>query len=400
MKEWMSSQTHPRDARDHSERHLAQFYALFHHLTEGLAVFDPEGNLLNINQAALDIWDYENISVLPRPYHRLRDLFAICDLTGNPLPKDRWPFQRVLSGEVLRYYDVRVTRRDTGKTWIGSYGGTRVYGEDGRVLMIIVTFRDVTDQHLAHAALRDSRQQLQELNESLEARVAERTAEAERLADQLRALAARLSRVEERERKKLAEALHDHIQQLLASARIQLEAILSDPLGPNTAALAANANNVLKDAIDASRSLTVELSPTVLHHIGLSAALDWLAEQMEKKHGFRVRLHLDEQAEPDREEIRVLIFACVRELLFNAFKHSGKQEAELTVSRTRDDRIRILVEDNGGGFSSDRLQIQGRDAATFGLFSVQQRIYHAGGSIHIDTAPGRGVRVSLQVPLQ
>lgn len=375
-----------------------QLNALFNQMTEGLVVFDPQGNLMNINRAALDIWDYEDASAIPRSYREIRDLFEICDLTGRPLPKDRWPFRRIIAGEVLNAVDVRVTRKDIGKSWIGSYGGTRVYDRDEQALMAIVTFRDVTDQHLAHAALRESRHQLKVLNESLEARVAQRTAEVERLADQLRALTAQVSQTQEKERKYLSEVLHDHIQQLLASARFHMEAILSNPGGSHTAELAETANAVLKDAIDASRSLTVELSPTVLHHIGLSAALDWLAERMEKKHGFIVRLRLVGEVEPDREEIRILVFECVRELLFNALSHSGVREADLTVLRTRDNQVRIMVEDQGRGFDTDRLQIRGRDAVTFGLFSIQQRLYHIGGSVDIDTAPGNGTRISLTVP--
>ncbi|MFW5637047.1 MAG: PAS domain S-box protein [Thermodesulfobacteriota bacterium] len=396
--DWKRAETALQEEFRKNERHLAQFNALFCQLTEGLIVFDPGGNLIKINRAALNIWDYEDAAAIPRSYPEIRDLFEIFDLAGHPLPKAQWPFQRIINGEVLTAYDVRVTRKDIGKTWIGSYGGTRVYDRDGRVLMVIVTFRDVTDRHLAHAALRESQQQLQTLNESLEARVAERTAEVERLADQLRALTAQVSQTQEKERKYLSEVLHDHIQQLLASARFQLEAILSDPGGSHTAELAESANAVLKDAIDASRSLTVELSPTVLHHIGLSAAFDWLAERMEKKHDFMVRLRFDDQAEPAREEIRILVFECVRELLFNALTHSGAREADLTVLRTRDGGIRIIVEDQGRGFDTDQLRIQGRDAVTFGLFNIQQRLYHIGGAVEIDTAPGRGTRISLRVP--
>ena len=396
--DWKRSETALQEEFRKNERHLAQFNALFCQLTEGLVVFDPEGNLMNINRAALNIWEYEDAAAIPRSYREIRELFEIFDLAGHPLPKERWPFQRIIDGEVLNAYDVRVTRKDIGKTWIGSYGGTRVHDRDGKVLMVIITFRNVTDRHLAHAALRESQQQLQTLNESLETRVAERTAEVERLADQLRALTAQVSRTQEKERKYLSEVLHDHIQQLLASARFHLEAILSDPGGSHTADLAETANSVLKDAIDASRSLTVELSPSVLHHIGLSAALDWLAERMKEKHDFTVRLRCDETAEPAREALRILIFECVRELLFNALSHSGVREADLTVLRTRNGGIRIIVEDRGRGFDTDQLKIRGRDAVTFGLFNIQQRLYHIGGAVDIHTGPGRGTRISLRIP--
>ncbi|RPJ83902.1 MAG: PAS domain S-box protein, partial [Acidobacteria bacterium] len=121
---------------------------------------------------------------------------------------------------------------------------------------LCVFYRDITERERARA--------------TLEQRVAERTAEAQQLADQLRALAAELLRVEHRERRRLALLLHDHVQQLLVAAKMQVEAI-GRGMNPGPVISAARrASSILRDALVASRTLSVELSPPVLHQSGLA----------------------------------------------------------------------------------------------------------------------------------
>lgn len=130
---------------------------------------------------------------------------------------------------------------------------------------------------------------LRELNESLEQQVAERTELAEARAKQLQNLSVELIEAEERERRKIAELLHDDLQQLLATARLQLQAacpnLKEDPD-------LASVEKLLEDSIRKSRRLSHELSPPVLHHSGLMAALQWLVQQMELQFGLRVKLEV------------------------------------------------------------------------------------------------------------
>jgi signal transduction histidine kinase len=80
--------------------------------------------------------------------------------------------------------------------------------------------------------------------------------------------------------------------------------------------------------LNASRSLAIDLSPPILHEIGLIAALKWLTDRMKEQHHFTVNLHTDAGAEPRAEELRFLLFDCARELLLNAVKHSGAKGAD------------------------------------------------------------------------
>jgi CheY-like chemotaxis protein len=89
----------------------------------------------------------------------------------------------------------------------------------------------------------------------------------------------------------------------------------------------------------------------------------------------------------------------VRELLFNAVKHSGVSEADVELLRTADDAVKITVRDAGVGFDPDLLHRRSSAEPTFGLFSIQQRLVHIGGKMDIDAAPGKGARITLTAPI-
>ncbi len=243
--------------------------------------------------------------------------------------------------------------------------------------------------------LKEAERHLRELNETLEQRVAERTRDVEQQADQLRALANELTQVEQRERERLARTLHDHFQQLLFSAQLQVSLI--PHADPGTIELAAQSvDAVLREALATSRSLTVELFPPVLHLSGLAAALSWLARRMKEKQQLQVRVRADREAEPATREVRAFLFDAVRELLLNVAKHADAREASVTMLGTSDGCCQIVVEDPGRGF--DPAAVGPGHGAGFGLFSVQQRMLHLGGTLVIESAPGQGTRVTLTIP--
>ena len=135
--------------------------AIFNQMTEGLVIFDSQGNLLDMNPAALAIHGLENIDPLRRHLDSLTDTFEIFDLEGNPLPTEEWPIGRALRGETFERYDVRVVRTDTDRSWIGSYGGAPVLDVDGNLALAIVTLRDVTAEWEAEEELSHAKKQIE-----------------------------------------------------------------------------------------------------------------------------------------------------------------------------------------------------------------------------------------------
>ncbi len=267
-------------------------------------------------------------------------------------------------------------------------------GPDGRIYDIHdFPFLDLDGSPLVLEAGTDITQRRQD-----ELALAKRTEEVQRQAHQLRALAVDLSQAEQRERRRLAKILHDHIQQLLVAARMQVEWLKRDNDAERIHATAQGVDGILREALEASRSLTVELSPPVLHETGLIGALSWLASRMKEKHQFTVNLRSDNKAEPDSEETRYLLFECARELLFNAVKHAGVKEAHVALLPARDNRIKLIIRDEGKGFDPDLLKKRGAGDTTFGLFSIQQRLAHLGGEMEIVTARGKGTSITVMLP--
>ena len=200
---------------------------------------------------------------------------------------------------------------------------------------------------------KQAEQQLKALNETLEQRVAERTATATRRAAQLQALAAQLTQTEHRERRRLAQILHDHLQQLLYAARLNLETLRRrDSADASTQETIDRVDALLGECIAESRSLTVQLCPPVLHEAGLAAAVEWLARHMEQTCGLTVEIEVDPQAEPESEGIRILLFEAVRELLFNVVKHAETGRARVAMAVAPDDEVRMTVSDQGAGWAT------------------------------------------------
>jgi signal transduction histidine kinase len=245
---------------------------------------------------------------------------------------------------------------------------------------------------------KQAEQQLKALNETLEQRVAERTAVASRRAAQLQALTAELTRTEHRERRRLAQILHDHLQQLLYAARLHLGTLRhrnpDDPPVPETI---ARIDALLGECIAESRSLTVQLCPPVLHEVGLTAAIEWLGRHMGQTCGLTVETDVDPQAEPESEELRVLLFEAARELLFNVVKHAetGRARVALTAS---DGEIRLVVADEGAGFVPPDQKLGRTVASGFGLFSLRERLELLGGRLQVEAVPGQGTQVTILAP--
>ena len=262
-----------------------------------------------------------------------------------------------------------------------------------------VNFLQAMANILATAVQRDrSLQELQALNESLEQRVAERTAEAEHRAAQLRALTSELTRTEQRERRRLAQVLHDNLQQMLVASKLQLGS-LPETLSDERAARALRrVSDLLDDSIRESRSLTLELSPPVLYEAGLVAGLEWLGRWFEEQHGLTVELSADEGADPAGDDLRVVLFQAARELLFNVVKHSGAAKAELALHRDSAERIELTVSDRGTGFDPEAAGRVDANQAGFGLFSIRERLAWLGGGLDIRSAPAQGTGATVVVP--
>ena len=234
--------------------------------------------------------------------------------------------------------------------------------------------------------------------EELEHEVQRRTEQLRDRTTQLRAMAGMLIQAEERERTRISRVIHDHLQQMLMGALLNLRMMRIKEHHPELAEDFASVESMLKEAIQTAQSLTAELSPAVLHQHGLAAALHWLRPWCMEKFKLEVDVTAEDDIDPS-PEVSVTLFLCVRELLFNVVKHAGVKAAAIRMWRDAPDRkLKIEVSDQGAGFDPMAAMKHEGTTGGMGLFNSRERIAMLGGGFESDSTPGSGSRFTLWVP--
>jgi len=213
--------------------------------------------------------------------------------------------------------------------------------------------------------------------------------EAQEYQERLRALATELVSTEERERRTLAEALHDRVGQALAVSRMRLRLAQED--GAASGADVDAALSMIDDAISETRTLTTELAPPLLYELGLDAALRQLCEEFDTLHGLSCSVEGSLEGLTLSEKPRAIVYRAVRELLMNVVKHAHAGHATIVVDQDVE-QIIVTVADNGVGFDLSRMP-----SSTFGLMSVDESVRAFGGTMVIESVSGEGTRVRLTV---
>lgn len=238
-------------------------------------------------------------------------------------------------------------------------------------------------------------------NERLTREVEERKRAEEKLLDhqqRLEALGLELAIAEEKERGRIAGELHDQVGQCLILAKIKANSLAATGLSPEQRETVERLEYLLENAIDDIRSLTFQLRPPILVTAGLTAAVQWLAEELKEHYSLTVEVRDDQQPKPLCYELRYCLFQAVRELLLNVVKHAGVGHARVTLERVGE-TIAILVADEGRGLEPADTTTRPAHAGGFGLFNLQQRIRYLGGGFTMQSAPGRGSRATIIAPL-
>ena len=164
---------------------------------------------------------------------------------------------------------------------------------------------------------------------------------------------------EQNERTRIAKILHDNLQQLLVSAKMRISYI--NKVGKeDLAAAARQIEDILSESIQLSRSLTSDLCPPVLHEEGFELGLEWLVRWMASQYNFRVQLDINKKLPSIEEDLRIFLFESIRELLFNAVKHSGTDSAKIYIKEIDDKLLRITVTDEGKGFDPSMVMKSGK----------------------------------------
>ena len=138
----------------------------------------------------------------------------------------------------------------------------------------------------------------------------------------------------------------------------------------------------------------------MLYDGGLCPAVEALARNIQRQRGIRVTLELDAAAEPEAEQVRVLLFEAVRELLTNVVTHAKATTANIRISLNQESQIEITVRDDGIGFGPLAIEFAHRKDKLFGLMEIRERLKYIGGGMRLEKAAPRGAQVTLFVPTE
>jgi len=271
-------------------------------------------------------------------------------------------------------------KRRNGEVFATQHSVMPLYDEDGVMVSWVSVIRDITEEKRSEEKLGEYRRKL-------------------------RKLAAELTVVEARERRAIAAELHENLGQILATAKLKVAPLRTLVTDSELRRRIEEVQRLVEEALQQTRSLTYQLSSPILYQLGLEAALKWLAENMEKQHGYRVTFTRMGESEEMREESRVFLFSAVRELLVNVAKHAGASEVAVRL-RWLDDGVEVVVKDNGKGFRRAGLSnladlnigAPGSQDG-FGLFNIYERVSDLGGRVSLRSEPLKGTAVKIHLPL-
>lgn len=216
--------------------------------------------------------------------------------------------------------------------------------------------------------------------------------------ERLRAMAAELSAAESRERREIATYLHDKVIQSLALLAMRFKQLHGESDADRIKRLERDIQELLRQTVDDTRSATFDLSPPILHTIGLEAALEWIGESLCDRYEIEFVFSDDEQHKSLEHDEASLMYRFARELIMNAIKHARARRIALRVARLGT-LVVVTVEDDGIGFDVD-LVTGSAGLGGFGLYSIRERVASLGGELQIESSPDAGTSARVSVPLR
>lgn len=341
-----------------------QLKSIFENTTIGIYRTTPDGKILMANPVLVRMLGHPSFEELSR----------------RNLEKDSYgpSYSRSMFKEIIEKNNRIVAlesawKRQDGSTFHARENAMAIRDEKGNIRYYEGTVENITDQKQVEQKILEYQKQLQ-------------------------SLASQLSLTEERERRQLATALHDNIGQLLAISKIK-QGALADNSPPELRDTLNEIRKLTEQAINYTRTLTFELSPPILYELGLPAAIEWLVEQTRQQHNIYVRFKADKSKPALDDDIRVLLFQAVRELLVNVAKHSRADQVDVSLQR-EDHKLRISVEDNGVGMEPTQITTIGQTNVGFGLFNIRERLDLLGGKMYIRSQTKKGTSITLFAPLK
>jgi PAS domain S-box-containing protein len=334
----------------------ARFRAMFENAGTGIALLNHEGVLLESNPALVQLLGYSA--------EELRQLSFPQFTHEDDVELDWSIYQELIAGDRDRYEVEKRYWRKNGQLIWAHLVVSLVRDVDGKPLFAIGMADDITQRRMVE-------QELQSLSE-------------------------KLINTQEQERTRIARELHDDVAQQLAALSISVSNLRRHIPG-DASELRVQTDRLhqrLAGAAESVRRLSHELHPAILEHSGIAAALESFCTKFSIVNNINVFLDAGGRFDDLSPAIALCLYRVAQEALQNVSKHSGASEAHVELSRSNG-QVHLKVTDSGSGFEAAR----STPRAGLGLVSMKERARLVSGTLHIESAPGKGTRLRVSIPL-
>ena len=339
----------------------AKYRALFEDASDGILVHDMDGIITEANKACEKVLGYTVQELVGSKASRF--------VRGDALALAHMVRERLLSGErIEQRYEQRLTRKDGVEAIVQI--ATRLITADGKPIGFENIARDVTEER--------------------------------RMRDNIRFYLKLVLRAQEEERKRLSRELHDDTSQSMLLLIHRLDALASDPanqIPESVREQLTELHDLLVETLDGLRRYAQELRPAILDDMGLIAALEWLAENVNREQETKVIVEISGTEREISPEAKLVLFRIAQEALSNVKKHSEATRAGVRL-KYESDRIILTVTDNGKGFELPRRLSDMANQGKLGLTGMEERAELLGGALLVQSRPGEGTIVTAELPLE
>lgn len=336
-----------------------RFRSMFEQAAVGVALVDPRtGRFVRINAKYCAIVGYSPDEMLGK---EIRELTHPDDVRAD------WDYiARMLHGELRTYTrEKRYIRRDGSIVWVNLTVSPQ-WAEGEEPSLNIAVVEDITPRKAAESALRSYARRLTEMDEDL--------------------------------RRKLAAELHDEIGRDLTALNLNLSIIagaLSEETARNIGDRIDDSVSLIGEISRTVRGLMAKLRPPVLDDYGLPAALRWHADLFGKRTGIAVTVEADDRLPRLTAEQEIALFRIAQEALVNCAKHAGARSVYLSLG-SDGGTVRLSVVDDGKGFEPASA-FPSRTGLGWGLIIMRERAEQVGGTFLLDSSPGNGTRLAVEL---
>lgn len=215
--------------------------------------------------------------------------------------------------------------------------------------------------------------------------------EAMKMRQELQNLSCRLVQVQEEERREIARELHDEIGQSLVMTKMLIDGAMKSSSVVEEKLV--QAQSTVKEVIAQVREMSLNLRPSTLDDLGLFPALEWFVERYSQRTGIRLDFKYEAHGFNFDGNLRTVTYRIIQESLNNIAKHAQTNEARISIA-VKDGNLHIEIADNGVGFDPSRISKN-----SIGLMGMRERVSSLGGRMKVDSAPGSGAWIGIDIPL-